>query len=155
MADFESTYFAGESMIGISNRTEMEKLFLNHIRVDKFGENNTRNYPTNNDEVENLKRGMVETGLQSSLLTFTVVADEKTTNVIAQILSGSGRKQFEYGKFLTACESANFDWKSTLIDGHHRREAILLYLESLDLGEDIVIRVRWLLPTANPADYRR
>ncbi len=153
--DFEGENLIGESMLAVSHN-ELQKLLSQNILVEQFGEDTSRNHPLNEAEVANLTSDMHINGIQSSLLTFTMIADENTCDIIQTLCKETESKRFfKYEDLVQAVEKKNSTWKSVILDGHHRRAALLGYCSSSSLPENVFIRARWLKSGCKPADYRR
>jgi hypothetical protein len=153
--DFERDNMIGECVISVPS-DELETLLLEHIAVQNFGADTPRNHPLNEADVEKITSDMLHNGIQSSLLTFTMIASEDTCATMQEIRQAtSSNLFFNYANLLEACEKKTIIWRSDLLDGHHRREALMSCSHALSIHENISIRARWLKPGCNPADYRR
>jgi hypothetical protein len=151
--NFEKKYAYADCLVKFTTEDELRFFLEFRLKIDDFAQDNSRNNPLIQKEVENLENGIDITGVSSYHLSMCVHADQELELLNLPELTRDGSDMsFNY----TELERSH-DWKVTLLDGHHRREALLNRMKNkklLDTDFPITIRIKWIKTPENKWELR-
>jgi len=152
--DFEKEYSHADTIIKFNDEDMLKDFLIKRIKVDDFAQNNFRNNPLLQKEVMELEKRIERHGISSYHLSFIVHADK----VAAGLLSEQAKSKNDLILQLDYNQLNAYDtWNVTLLDGHHRRQALLDRMEHKKILKDdfpIVVRVRFMRTPRHPWELR-
>ena len=150
---FEKQYAYADCLVKFTSLDELHYFLESRLKIDDFAQDNSRNNPLIKKEVENLENWIDNTGVSSYHLSMCVHADQELELLNLPDLTRDGSHlSFNYTEL-----AQNQDWKVTLLDGHHRREALLSRIKNkklLSTEFPITIRIKWIKTPENKWELR-
>ena len=147
---FKSEYLLDDSIITLVSREDMKVFLWDHIQCDEFGGNTVRNSPQNAASLVDLHECLMEAGVHPFNLSIAVMVDGD----IADFLEG--RRPDEEQLTLEALCAVSPAWRARMLDGHHRRDAIVKFLEQPGCELSVLkVRVSWFRSGDDRSQFRQ
>ena len=146
---FEEEHRVADTVVCLPSREEIRAFFNSHVVSEYFGPNTHRNTPENADMLASLKASMQSVGVLEPKLTIVVSVQDEVAQVLRNRVDGGGEL------ILPRLQAHDPEWKAVLIDGYHRRQALLSLLDESTTPLSLDIRVVWLKENGSATDYRK
>ena len=136
-----------DTLLSLSTRDEIRTFFSEHLLSATFGQDTMRNTPANTAAIQQLEDCMRQEGV--SHLNFSIAVGVKSA--MANLLRGMGDGNVQFEEL---CVQAP-NWRATLIDGHHRCDALLHLLDKTEfILSNFQVRVMWVEDDGDSASLR-
>ena len=147
---FKAAYLLDDSIMTLTSREDIKLFLRDHVQCDDFGGNTIRNSPSNSASLLELQRHMMEDGVHPFNLSIALIVDDKIADFLER------RAPNEDQLSLEALCSVMPAWRARMLDGHHRRDAIIQLLEQpgCDLRM-LKVRVSWFRSGDDRSQFRR
>lgn len=131
-------YVIADNTINLPTCEAIQDFFGVHIRDEAFGGDTVRNTPLNRSNLGDLQSCMMRQGVSALNFGMTVAVNAEMVDYLTS-------KRNEGDLNIQELKEKVPWWRATLIDGHHRRDALIALLDNPEFkSHDLKIRVWWV-----------